>query len=128
MKSGLLTPLAMEPNRQPPESAVAARQPEPARTEPLPTLPEEQPEPARTEPLPTLPDEQPEPAVEEQLAPEPVDVGSPEQNATVDLARIAWIVTVLACVVTIAILVLEGYYGYALVTFAVAVSAGINLT
>jgi hypothetical protein len=102
----------MEANRQPPESALAAQQPKPARTESI----------------PASADEQPEPAVEEQPAPEPVDVASPEQNATVDLARIAWIVTVLACVVTIAILVLEGYYGYALVTFAVAVSAGINLT
>lgn len=45
----------------------------------------------------------------------------------VDLARIAWICTVLACLVTVAILLLDGYYGYAEVTFAVAVSAGINL-
>ena len=45
----------------------------------------------------------------------------------VDLARIAWLVTTLACLVTALILLLEGYYGYAGVTFAVAVSAGINL-
>ena len=45
----------------------------------------------------------------------------------VDLGRIAWICTVLACLVTVAILVIDGYYGYAEVTFAVAVSAGINL-
>jgi hypothetical protein len=56
------------------------------------------------------------------------DVGREGDNATVGLARIAWLVTVLACVITIAILVVEGYYGYALVTLAVAVSAGINLT
>jgi hypothetical protein len=46
----------------------------------------------------------------------------------VDLARIAWLVTVLACLVTALILLLDGYYGYAGVTFAVAISAGINLT
>jgi hypothetical protein len=46
----------------------------------------------------------------------------------VDLARIAWVVTVLACLVAVAILLLQGYYGYAGVTLAVAVSAGINLT
>ena len=45
----------------------------------------------------------------------------------VDLGRIAWIGTVLVCLVTVAILLLDGYYGYAEVTFAVAVSAGINL-
>jgi hypothetical protein len=36
-------------------------------------------------------------------------------------------VAVIACLVTVLILVLEGYYGYAGVTFAVAVAAGINL-
>jgi hypothetical protein len=45
----------------------------------------------------------------------------------VDLARIAWLVTVLACLIASLILVLQGYVGYAGVTFAVAVSAGINL-
>jgi hypothetical protein len=56
------------------------------------------------------------------------DVGHDGDNGGVELARIAWLVTVLACVITIAILMVEGYYGYALVTLAVAVSAGINLT
>jgi hypothetical protein len=46
----------------------------------------------------------------------------------VDLARIAWTVTALACLVAVLILLLEGYYGYAGVTFAVAVSAAINLS
>ena len=45
----------------------------------------------------------------------------------VDLGRIAWTCTVFACLVTVAILLIDGYYGYAEVTFAVAVSAGINL-
>lgn len=45
-----------------------------------------------------------------------------------DLARIAWTATVLACLVAVLILLLEGYYGYAGVTFAVAVSAAINLS
>jgi hypothetical protein len=55
------------------------------------------------------------------------DVSTPSDNGGVDLARLAWLVTVLACVITIAILAVEGYYGYALVTLAVALSAGINL-
>jgi hypothetical protein len=50
-----------------------------------------------------------------------------DENATVELGRIAWFATMLACLVAVAILVLEGYYGYAAVTFAVALSAGINL-
>jgi hypothetical protein len=45
----------------------------------------------------------------------------------VNLGRIAWLVAVFACLVTVLILVLEGYYGYAGVTFAVAIAAGINL-
>ncbi len=34
----------------------------------------------------------------------------------------------LACLITVAILIIDGYYGYAEVTFAVAISAAINLT
>ncbi len=45
----------------------------------------------------------------------------------VDLARLGWLVTVLACLVAVLILLLEGYFGYAGVTFAVAASAAINL-
>jgi hypothetical protein len=45
----------------------------------------------------------------------------------VDLARIAWLATVLACLIAVLILVLQGYFGYAGVTFAVAVSAAINV-
>ena len=44
-----------------------------------------------------------------------------------DLARIAWLATVLACLIAVLILVLQGYFGYAGVTFAVAVSAAINV-
>ena len=44
-----------------------------------------------------------------------------------DLARIAWLATVLACLVAVVILALDRYYGYAGVTFAVALSAAINL-
>ena len=50
------------------------------------------------------------------------------QNRPVDLARVGWIMTVVACLVAVLILLLQGYYGYALVTFAVAVSAAFNLT
>ena len=45
-----------------------------------------------------------------------------------DLARIGWLAIVLACLVAVLILLLQGYYGYAGVTFAVAVSAAINVT
>ena len=44
-----------------------------------------------------------------------------------NLGRIAWLGTVGACLIAVLILVLEGYYGYAAVTFAVAIAAGINL-
>lgn len=49
------------------------------------------------------------------------------QNTAVDLGRIAWLGTVVVCLVAVLILVLQGYYGYAAVTFAVALAAGINL-
>jgi hypothetical protein len=49
------------------------------------------------------------------------------QNSPVDLARIAWLATVLACLVAVVILIFEGYLGYAGVTFAVGVAAGVNL-
>jgi hypothetical protein len=45
----------------------------------------------------------------------------------VDLARIAWLVTVAVCLVAALILLLQSYYGYAGVTLAVAISAAINL-
>jgi hypothetical protein len=45
-----------------------------------------------------------------------------------DLARMSWLTTVLACVLTAVILLSQGYVGYAGVSFAVAISAGINLT
>ena len=44
-----------------------------------------------------------------------------------DLSRMAWLVTAGACLVAVLILVLEGYIGYAAVTFAVAISALVNL-
>jgi hypothetical protein len=50
------------------------------------------------------------------------------ENRRVNLARIGWLTTVLACVIAVVILLLQGYYGYAGVTLAVAISAAINLT
>jgi hypothetical protein len=49
------------------------------------------------------------------------------ENRPVDLARIGWLATVLICLVVVLVLVLQGYLGYAGVTFAVAVAAAINL-
>jgi hypothetical protein len=45
----------------------------------------------------------------------------------VNLARLGWLTTVLACLMAVVILIVQGYYGYAGVTFAVALSAAINL-
>jgi hypothetical protein len=50
------------------------------------------------------------------------------ENVRVDLARFGWFATSLACLVAVLVLVLEGYFGYATVTFFVAMSAAINLT
>jgi hypothetical protein len=44
-----------------------------------------------------------------------------------DLGRIAWLATVLACLLAVLILVIQGYVGYAGVVLAVAISAAINL-
>jgi hypothetical protein len=55
------------------------------------------------------------------------DVEPGSDNTSVDLGRLAWLGTVLACLIAVFVLALQGYYGYAGVTLAVAVSAGINL-
>ncbi len=57
----------------------------------------------------------------------PVFFRSAGENRSVDVPRIAWLVTVGICLITVLILVLQGYLGYAAVTFAVALSAAINL-
>jgi hypothetical protein len=49
------------------------------------------------------------------------------ENSRVPLSRIAWLVTVVICIVAAAILLLSGYVGYAGVVFAVALAAAINL-
>jgi hypothetical protein len=56
------------------------------------------------------------------------DVADDSENNVVDLARIGWLATVVACLIAVVILALQGYYGYAGVTLAVAISAAINLT
>jgi len=45
----------------------------------------------------------------------------------VRLGRIAWMFTTLACSVAALVVLIRGDRGYAVVAFAVAVSAGINL-
>jgi len=54
------------------------------------------------------------------------DVG-PHCRALMPLSRVAWLVTVAACLLTALVLLLEGYDGYALVAVAVGLSAAINL-
>jgi hypothetical protein len=65
----------------------------------------------------------------DQIDPVDVDADVPPdgENMAVDLGRLAWLGTVLACLIAVFVLVLEGYYGYAAVTAAVALAAGINL-
>ena len=43
------------------------------------------------------------------------------------LSRIAWLVTAIACLITAAATLLEGYRGYPAVALAVAIAAAINL-
>jgi hypothetical protein len=45
----------------------------------------------------------------------------------VDLARISWLTTTLACLLAAVILFLEGYIGYGGVALAVSLSAAVNL-
>jgi hypothetical protein len=45
----------------------------------------------------------------------------------VPLSRIAWLATVIVCLITSLTLLLSGYLGYAGVLLAIALSAGINL-
>jgi hypothetical protein len=45
----------------------------------------------------------------------------------VSLPKIAWLVTVVLCVISAVVLLLSGYLGYAGVVLAVALSAAINL-
>jgi hypothetical protein len=54
-------------------------------------------------------------------------VGRARDNGGVTFTRIAWLVTVLACVVTGVALLLSGYVGYAAVFGAVGACAAINL-
>jgi len=48
-------------------------------------------------------------------------------NRRMPLNRIAWVVTVLVCLLTGVLLLLAGYQGYAGVAAAVGASAAINL-
>ena len=43
------------------------------------------------------------------------------------LSRIAWLLTVVACLITAAVMLLEHYRGYPAVAVAVAIAAAINL-
>ena len=49
------------------------------------------------------------------------------KNAVVPLTRVAWLVTIAACLVTAVLLLVSGYQGYAALAVAVGASAAINL-
>jgi len=51
-----------------------------------------------------------------------------QTSAGMPVPRVAWLVTVAACVLASLLLLLSGYYGYAGVLLAVGVAAAINLT
>jgi hypothetical protein len=73
------------------------------------------------------PDAEPAPEPDTPAPQEEGGVPGEGENATVELARIGWLATVVACLIAVLILVLQGYIGYAAVTLAVAISAAINL-
>jgi len=54
------------------------------------------------------------------------DLGSATMH-DVELSRVAWLTTVVLCLVAVVALLFSGYLGYASVVFAVALSAAINL-
>jgi hypothetical protein len=49
------------------------------------------------------------------------------QDTPVSLSRICWLLTVIACLITAAVMLLDHYRGYPAVALAVAVAAAINL-
>jgi hypothetical protein len=49
------------------------------------------------------------------------------QDTPVSLSRICWLLTVIACLITAVVLLLDHYRGYPAVALAVAVAAAINL-
>lgn len=69
-------------------------------------------------------------AAERSSDPNPIEIGRAREAAAaepVDLGRIAWSVAAVGFAVGGLVLLMKGYYGYASVTFAVAVAAAINL-
>ncbi len=54
-------------------------------------------------------------------------VGAARHNGAVSVTRIAWAVTVAACLLISLAVLLSGYQGYAAVIFAVGACAAINL-
>ncbi|HWD64402.1 MAG TPA: hypothetical protein VG405_04460 [Solirubrobacteraceae bacterium] len=78
---------------------------------------------AAAQPQATQPDgEETQPVVKDTV-PAPDDVS----DSSVDLSRIAWSITTAAFLTAMVVLVLRGDLGYAGVTLAVAIAAGINL-
>lgn len=78
----------------------------------------------------SAPERGPEPNPEHSEMTTGTSPGAPSELAeetTANLGRIAWLITVGACLIAVVILLSQGYVGYAGVTFAVAVAAAINL-
>jgi hypothetical protein len=49
------------------------------------------------------------------------------QNTPVSLQRVAWLLTVVVCLIIAGVLLLEHYRGYPAVALALAIAAAINL-
>jgi hypothetical protein len=78
----------------------------------------------------SAPERAPKPEPEQNDMTTGTNPGAPSELAeetTANLGRIAWLVTVGACLIAVVILLSQGYVGYAGVTFAVALAAAINL-
>ncbi len=56
-----------------------------------------------------------------------MSVGASDDNASMPIARVAWIATVLVALIVSLLMLLSGYNGYAALSVAVGASAAINL-
>lgn len=63
----------------------------------------------------------------DETIPAPEDLAEEISEGTVNLSRIAWSITTLGLLIAMVVLGFRGDIGYAGVTLAVAIAAGINL-
>ena len=61
------------------------------------------------------------------MSPDPAPDRTPDENGGMTLARASWSITAAVLFVFGAILLIEGYIGYAIVTLVISLAALINL-